>query len=42
MVAFLIANGANVDAVTVHDAKHLATMDAKVNFLQERIDFNHR
>ena len=30
MVAFLIANGANVNAVTVHDAKHLATMDAKV------------
>ena len=30
MVEFLIANGADVNAVTLHDAKHLATMDAKV------------
>ena len=41
MVAFLIANGAKVDAVTVHDAKHLATMDAKVKILQQSIDFNY-
>ena len=36
MVAFLIANGANVNAVTVHDAKHLATMDAKVELFSQQ------
>ena len=41
MVAFLIANGANVNAVTVHDAKHLATMDAKVKNFKQSIEFNH-
>ena len=41
MVAFLIANGANVNAVTVHDAKHLATMDAKVDLNPQNTHLHH-